>query len=179
MKKLNQTKIQVAATKQCVAAMKQCIEEYDELNKKQRKVMRVHENHRRLDEKAFYPDHPERTESHEYIKTHRRLVRDKKLPCIICGVTYEILSDPEKRENPKLNPYGAIQLETHHHVVEWALANAVDPDAISSPIWGPQDILKPKFISAVKAEIKKAQKAQDESNKKITKSKKHPTSKKV
>jgi len=28
----------------------------------------------------------------------------------------------------KENPFGARQMETHHHVIEWALANAIDPE---------------------------------------------------
>ena len=48
--------------------------------------------------------------------------------CRICGVTNDILKDPARRADLSLNQYGALQLETHHYVIEWALANAIDPD---------------------------------------------------
>ena len=40
-----------------------------------------------------------------------------------------------KRENLNLNPYAAKQLETHHHVIEWALANAIDTDKFNKLVF--------------------------------------------
>ena len=77
---------------------------------------------RRLDEIAFYPAHEKRLETPAYKAAHRRLVKVLDLPCLVCGVKNSTL------KVPKENPYGASALETHHHVIEWALANAIDPD---------------------------------------------------
>jgi hypothetical protein len=94
----------------------------------------VHENRRSLDERAFYPAHDLRKESPAYKKVHDHLVKDLNLPCLICGVTNKILKDPKKRKDSKYNPYGAKQMETHHHVIEWALANAVDPEKFNQRV---------------------------------------------
>ncbi len=48
--------------------------------------------------------------------------------CLVCGVQHSTLADPAR------NPFGAIQLETHHHTIEWALANAIDPDKFNQHI---------------------------------------------
>lgn len=76
---------------------------------------------RQLDEAAFYPAHDKRVETSAYKKVHKELAITKDLPCLICGVRHSTLDDPKK------NPYGAKAMETHHHVIEWALANAIDP----------------------------------------------------
>lgn len=83
-------------------------------------VRRIHENRRSLDERAFYPAHDKRKESPEYAKVHKQMVVEQDLPCLVCGVRYSTLADATQ------NPYGARALETHHHVIEWALANAID-----------------------------------------------------
>jgi len=85
-----------------------------------------HEVRRLLDERAFYPAHDARKESAAYSKIHKKLV--KEYGCLICGVTQDILAKPATREDLNQNPYAAKQLETHHHVIEWALANAIDTD---------------------------------------------------
>jgi hypothetical protein len=87
----------------------------------QQKVADIHLNRRLLDEMAFYPAHDKRTETPAYKKTHHHLTVELDLPCLICGVKYSTLGSPE-------NTYGAKQMETHHHVIEWALANAIDTD---------------------------------------------------
>lgn len=69
----------------------------------------------------FYPEHNKRTESAEYAKVHKELTQKNDLPCLVCGVKFSLLGDH------KSNPYGATAMETHHHVIEWALANAIDP----------------------------------------------------
>lgn len=76
---------------------------------------------RMLDEQAFYPAHDKRTESPDYAKVdHQMTVIDDK-HCIVCGVQHSTLADAAA------NPFGAVQLETHHRTIEWALANAIDP----------------------------------------------------
>jgi hypothetical protein len=86
----------------------------------QQMVNDIHENRRQLDERAFYPAHDKRTESAEYAKVHKKLCIDLDLPCLVCGVRHSTLKDPNE------NTYAAKQMETHHHIIEWALANAVD-----------------------------------------------------
>jgi hypothetical protein len=73
-----------------------------------------------LKEQVFYPPHEPRTESKAYAAIHRHLVRELDLPCIACGVRNSTLGDPAK------NPAKARAMETHHHVIEWALMNAID-----------------------------------------------------
>ena len=86
----------------------------------------IHENRRKLDERAFYPVHDRRKESAEYAKVHERLVVTEDRPCLICCVRNSTLSDPSE------NRYGANQMETHHHVIEWALANAISVEKFNS-----------------------------------------------
>lgn len=81
-----------------------------------------HENHRMLDERAFYPAHDARRETGAYKAVHHTLVVEQGRACLICGVRNSTLKDDLK------NPYGARQMETHHHVIEWALANAINVD---------------------------------------------------
>jgi hypothetical protein len=85
-----------------------------------KKAPTINEKQRLLSEIAFYPKHAKRTETPEYKKVHKEMVVTKDLPCLVCGVKNSTLKDPRQ------NTYGAKQMETHHHVVEWALANAVD-----------------------------------------------------
>lgn len=85
-----------------------------------KKAQEVHTNRRMLDEIAFYPAHDPRQETPEYKAVHKKLAIDQDLPCLICGVKNSTL------KNAAQNPYGAKQMETHHYVVEWALANAID-----------------------------------------------------
>lgn len=88
----------------------------------------IHENRRQLDERAFYPAHDARKESAAYAKVHKELCIDHDLPCLICGVRHSTLDDPKE------NRYGARAMETHHHIIEWALANAVDVDRFNKAL---------------------------------------------
>jgi hypothetical protein len=83
-------------------------------------VSEIHEIQLHHNEDVFYPPHPPRHVTPEYKQAHDRLVHEMKLPCLVCGVTIETVHDAKR------NPYQARQLETHHHVVEWALAHALD-----------------------------------------------------
>jgi hypothetical protein len=86
-----------------------------------RKAQEIHENPRVLKERAFYPAHDKRLETPEYKKAHDHLTKALDLPCLVCGVKNSTL------KNKVQNRYGARQMETHHHLIEWSLANAIDP----------------------------------------------------
>jgi hypothetical protein len=98
----------------------------------QRKIFqyakRVHENPRILQERAFYPEHDKRKETPAYKKVHDHLTKELDLPCLVCGVKRSTLNDKIQ------NRYGAKQMETHHHIIEWALANAIDAKKFSKII---------------------------------------------
>ncbi|WP_018605845.1 hypothetical protein [Uliginosibacterium gangwonense] len=86
------------------------------------KQVQQHVQHHVIDELQFYPEHDRRVETPAYKKAHDHMVHVLKLPCLVCGVSVDTLKDPA------INKYGARQLETHHHVIEWALAEAIDVD---------------------------------------------------
>jgi hypothetical protein len=88
----------------------------------------IHGKIANLKEGQFYPAHDKRTESPKYAAAHKDLVVTKDLPCLVCGVRKSTLKNKSK------NPHGAKQLETHHHIVEWALANAIDPGKFNNSI---------------------------------------------
>jgi L-rhamnose mutarotase len=94
----------------------------------QKQVNRIHENPRLLKEIAFYPEHDKRRETNEYKAVHKKLTQELDLPCLICGITNSTLKDKQK------NLYGAKQMETHHHIIEWALANAVSVEKFNASI---------------------------------------------
>ena len=79
---------------------------------------------RTLHETIWYGEHDHRTASAEYRRTHKHLIDVLDEPCWVCGVRKSTLGDPSK------NLHGASQLETHHAVLEQALASAVDPAKI-------------------------------------------------
>ncbi len=81
----------------------------------------VHAVNRILHENVLYPEHAARTESPAYANAHHHMVVELDLPCIVCGVKNSTLGDATQ------NRFGAKAIETHHHVLEWALQNAVDP----------------------------------------------------
>ncbi|HEX4634977.1 MAG TPA: hypothetical protein VH189_02270 [Rhizomicrobium sp.] len=85
-----------------------------------RKAQEIHENPRVLKERAFYPAHDKRLETPAYKKAHDHLTKALDLPCLVCGVKNSTLKDKAQ------NRYSARQMETHHHLIEWSLANAID-----------------------------------------------------
>jgi len=93
-----------------------------------KKATTINEKRRLLDEIAFYPQHDKRKETPQYHKVHVELTVTKDLPCLVCGVKRSTLHDPKE------NLYGAKQMETHHHVIEWALANAIDVDKFNKAL---------------------------------------------
>jgi hypothetical protein len=92
-------------------------------------VTAAHEVARALHEKVFYPAHDARTESPAYAKVHHRLAVVEDRPCLICGVRSSTLGDPAQ------NRHGATAMETHHHIVEWALQNAIDLAKFNEHVW--------------------------------------------
>jgi hypothetical protein len=82
----------------------------------------------KVDELQFYPAHDKRTESKAYVVVHKHLTEDLDLPCLVCGVRHSTLGDADQ------NRYGAKAMETHHHIIEWALANAVDTQRFNDAI---------------------------------------------
>jgi len=63
-----------------------------------------------------------------YKRSHDHLTKTLDLPCLVCGVKNSTLKDKTK------NRYGAKAMETHHHIIEWALANAIDADKFNAII---------------------------------------------
>lgn len=93
-----------------------------------KKAQKIHANISKLNQIAFYPAHDKRRETPGYKKIHKHLTVELDLPCLICGVKHSTLKDPGQ------NPYGAKQMETHHHIVEWALANAISTEKFNSRV---------------------------------------------
>jgi hypothetical protein len=91
-------------------------------------ISHYHVVERMLDERAYYPPHDKRTESPDYAAGHKQMTIADNKHCLVCGVTHATLGDAAQ------NPFGAVQLETHHHTIEWALANAIDPDKFNQHI---------------------------------------------
>lgn len=87
-------------------------------------LSRVHETIETVATVELTPPHPPRVETPEYLKAHRFLINVKNSPCIICGVTKRTL------RNPRKNPYGATQMESHHYPIERSLMDACDPKRV-------------------------------------------------
>jgi hypothetical protein len=81
----------------------------------------------KVDELQFYPAHDQRTESSAYVAAHKHMTQVLDLPCLVCGVRNSTLKSAANR-------YGAKAMETHHHIIEWALANAVDTQRFNDSI---------------------------------------------
>lgn len=83
-------------------------------------IKHYHAVSRMLHEQAYYPPHDKRTESSKYARVHHLMTVVDDAPCLVCEVRHSELGDATK------NLFGAVQMETHHHLIEWALANAID-----------------------------------------------------
>ena len=70
-----------------------------------------------LHETMAYPAHDPRKASAEYTKVHHHLVYELDEGCWICG--------QRQSQNPP-----RIHNETHHAIIEWAVANAIDPSKL-------------------------------------------------
>jgi hypothetical protein len=87
-------------------------------------------------------------------KQHDHLTKKLDLPCFVCGVKFSTLKDKTQSR------YGAKAMETHHHVIEWALANAIDPAKFNRSIL-PHLKLRHKSNSAYEKEAFTAQEMRD------------------
>lgn len=74
----------------------------------------------------WYPPHPPRKASALYSQTHHRLVALEDRPCVVCGVRNSTLLVPTN------NLVHAKAIETHHALIEWAGANAIDWDKLAA-----------------------------------------------
>lgn len=71
-------------------------------------------------EEEFYPEHPARADTPEYLATHKLLVDTLDQPCHDCGVRKSTIGDLTQ------NLFGAKQLETHHFPLQREYIDAVD-----------------------------------------------------
>lgn len=81
-------------------------------------IVREHVRRVTLHEEQLIPAHGQRRASPAYRTTRQRLIAERG--CVLCGVTQATLRDPKR------NPFGAKQMETHHRLVEWSFTKAVD-----------------------------------------------------
>lgn len=81
---------------------------------------RVHETRETVATVEETPPHPPREDTPIYRAAHHHLVDELDTPCRVCGVRKSTLADPRH------NPLGATQLETHHLPVERSLIDACD-----------------------------------------------------
>lgn len=91
-----------------------------------KKSILIHGGFKKLTEADFYPEHEKRTATHEYIKVRDKIIIEENAHCVICGTNNEVLSNLDTKQDSKLNPFQARQMELHHFHIEWALANAID-----------------------------------------------------
>lgn len=91
-------------------------------------LARYHALAHMLDEWPFHPPHDKRDESADYHAIHVQMTIADDLPCIVCGVRNSMLGEVEK------NPFGAILMETHHHVIQRALAAAIQADKFNAHV---------------------------------------------
>jgi hypothetical protein len=84
-----------------------------------------------LIQSVMYPAHEPRKTSGIYRKTHQLLIYKDDTPCWICGVKESNLKADGPSEVTAANPLGAKQMETHHNIIEWAAANAIDWDKVA------------------------------------------------
>ena len=89
-------------------------------------VVHFHAVERMLDEDSFYPPDDKRRESPDYRAIHIQMVIADDLPCLVCGVRHSTLGDLAR------NRIGATQMETHHHVIEPSLADAIEADKFNA-----------------------------------------------
>lgn len=94
-------------------------------------ITAAHQLRHLMHEDVFYPAHAPRTESPEYAAVHHRLTIVEDRPCFICDIRHSQLGDPS------VNTHGVQEMETHHMTIEWALANAVDAEKLSTYLGHP------------------------------------------
>lgn len=87
-------------------------------------VTQIHQVNKTLKETYNVPGHAPRSRSDVFTATRKQLVDISDTPCYICGVRQSTMKDANQ------NLYGSTQMEQHHCIVEYALANAVDWDIL-------------------------------------------------
>jgi len=80
----------------------------------------THEINKKMVEDYFVPGHEPRNQSDIYRRSHDALIKYGDTPCFICGVKKSTLNDPAQ------NLHGSKQMELHHWIIEWSLANCTD-----------------------------------------------------
>lgn len=83
---------------------------------------------RTIHEEVWVPEHMPRTSTAAYRRIHHQMVVIEDRPCLVCGVRNSTLHDPTQ------NRYDATAIETHHHIVEWSLANCISLDKFNARI---------------------------------------------
>lgn len=78
----------------------------------------------------FYPPHEPRKASGIYRKTHIKMIKTDDMPCWICGVRNSDYETDGKGVVTSKNKFGSKGNETHHDIIEWAAANAIDWDKV-------------------------------------------------
>lgn len=94
-------------------------------------LARVHETHEATSAVELEPPHPPRKETPLYRATHRRLIITEDRPCYVCGVRRSDLLSKARRNDPRINPYKARVMESHHFPVERGLLAAVDRELLA------------------------------------------------
>jgi len=84
----------------------------------------IHEIKKKMVEDYYVPGHEPRTASNVFHASHDQLIKDGDSPCFICGVKKSTLDDLTQ------NLHGSKQMELHHWIIEWSLANATDFDKL-------------------------------------------------
>lgn len=94
-------------------------------------LARVHVTAEAISSRECEPPHPPRAETPIYRATHKRLVVTEDRPCYVCGVRRSDLLNKARRNDPRINPYGAKTQESHHFPVERGLLAAVDRELLA------------------------------------------------
>lgn len=92
-------------------------------------------------EVEFFPPHPPRIETPEYLATHTLLVETLDTPCRICGVKKSTLTVTEK------NPFSAKDLESHHYPIQREYFDACDWKKVAQDF--PEVVDQESFIKFV------------------------------
>jgi hypothetical protein len=111
------------------------IQQHAEAAKAKTRILEARVAGRTLEEIDFYPERPAREETKGFRAIKKDMIVKRDMPCHICGVTHSILTDPVKRKDHKLNPYGATQMELHHQHTECQLALAISLDKFNAKVY--------------------------------------------
>lgn len=90
----------------------------------------VHETEEEISSYTLTPPHAPRTETELFKATRAAILADDE-SCWVCGVKPSDLRDPERSQDPRINPFGAIHIEAHHVIIERSLSNAIDYERLA------------------------------------------------